>query len=257
MAFFNLGVYPKYFQHILLHSARPHVRRGKDLHPGDRISEGLPQGAHLCLPSMPVSSASPSTPQHPAADVRRLHQSLRHLADGRLRPHPARRPGRECPRPPSQLPHGLHEPDPPVSVLEHELPRGASHVPAGALPRAAEAARCREGRLPHALSEPLRRLARDRPDRRQAGQRSRLSRQAPASRSRKPGRKKASLASDATARRGRLDRGLRRRRSRPRRRHPLRPRQENLSPSTATQTASSTPPTASAPTATPISPTAW
>ena len=47
-------------------------------------------------------------------------------------------------------------------LLEHELPRGAPHVPAGALPRAAEAARCREGRLPDAISESPCGLARDR-----------------------------------------------------------------------------------------------
>ena len=70
---------------------------------------------------------------------------LRRLADADLRLHPARRAGRERARPPAQLPHGLHEPAQPLPVLEHELPRRAPHVPAGALPRPAEAARAGQG----------------------------------------------------------------------------------------------------------------
>ena len=66
--------------------------------------------------------------------------------------HAARRAGRERARPSAQLPDGLHEPDQPLPVLEHELPRGAPHVPAGALSRAAAAARTRESR--HAQAVP-------------------------------------------------------------------------------------------------------
>ena len=46
--------------------------------------------------------------------------------------------GRECPRPSSELPHSVYVLDPPLSVLEHELPRGTPHVSAGALSRPAE-----------------------------------------------------------------------------------------------------------------------
>ena len=55
--------------------------------------------------------------------------------------HAARRPGGKRARPSAQLPHGLHEPDQSVPLLEHELSRGTSHVPAGALSCLAEAAR--------------------------------------------------------------------------------------------------------------------
>ena len=55
-------------------------------------------------------------------------------------------PGRERARPPAELPHGLHERRQPLPVLEHELPRRAPHVPAGALPRSAQAARTGQGR---------------------------------------------------------------------------------------------------------------
>ncbi len=68
-----------------------------------------------------------------------------------LRLYPARRVGRERAGPPPGLPHGLHEPDQPLPVLEHELPCRAPHVPAGALPRPAQAARTHQGRFAAAL----------------------------------------------------------------------------------------------------------
>ncbi len=61
MSFFNLRVYPKYFRHILLHSTRPHVCRGENLHPRDGVSQGLSQGARLLSPFMPSSLGSPFT----------------------------------------------------------------------------------------------------------------------------------------------------------------------------------------------------
>ena len=48
MSFFNLGVYPKYFKHILLHSFGRMSLPRKNLHSRDGVSRGLSQGARLC-----------------------------------------------------------------------------------------------------------------------------------------------------------------------------------------------------------------
>ena len=65
----------------------------------------------------------------------------------RLRPHPARRHGRERARPPAQHPHGEDVRGQPVPLLEHELPRRAPHVPDGPVLPAAGAARGDQARL--------------------------------------------------------------------------------------------------------------
>ena len=87
-------------------------------------------------------------PLDPAGDVRRTAVPLRRLAGALFRRHAAYRPGRGRPRPSAELAHRLHEPDLPLPLLEHELPRRTSHVPDGALSRAAEAARGDQGGLP-------------------------------------------------------------------------------------------------------------
>jgi fatty acid desaturase len=48
----------------------------------------------------------------------------------------ARRAERGCRGPSPEFSHGLHEPDQPLDLLEHELPRRTSHVPDGSLSRA-------------------------------------------------------------------------------------------------------------------------
>ncbi|MFO1058702.1 MAG: fatty acid desaturase [Dongiaceae bacterium] len=81
-----------------------------------------------------------------AADAGRAADLLWRLAGaGAVRLHPACRARRGRARPPAQLPHRPHEPGVPLPLLEHELPRRAPHVPDGALPRFAAAARGDQG----------------------------------------------------------------------------------------------------------------
>ena len=93
--------------------------------------------------------------QHPATDVHRPARPLRDVADVHLRLHATRRPCRKRARPSAQLPNGLHEPHQPIPLLEHELPRGTPHVPAGALPQPRPAPRAGESRHAEALFGPI------------------------------------------------------------------------------------------------------
>ena len=126
-------------------------------------------------------------------------------------------------------------------------------VPYHALPRLHAAVK---DDCPTPYAEPLQRLARDRSYAAEAGERSRLPRQAPAARA------QAARARSVLYVRGCIPTpkaGLRFAQL-PNCGAPMRSASttpEKLTLSTATKTASSTPPTASAPTATPISPTAW
>ncbi len=121
---------------ILLRNAAgnlsPDERR---LHPGQRSAQGHPRRPHPHrhlrghagrhgLDARLRCGLGLAHPVH--ADRRPAH--LRHLAHVPDRPDPARRAGRGCGRPPPEQPHGLHEPDQPLDLLEHELPRRASHV---------------------------------------------------------------------------------------------------------------------------------
>jgi fatty acid desaturase len=65
---------------------------------------------------------------------------FRHLADDHPQHAAARGPGGKRARPPPQLPHGVHESNQPVHLLEHELSCGAPHVSLGAVSRVAKAA---------------------------------------------------------------------------------------------------------------------
>ena len=76
-----------------------------------------------------------------AADADRPAAFLRRVARHPHRPFAARRARRQCDRPPAEFAHGADEPDQPLHLLEHELPRRTPHVPDGALSRAAQAAR--------------------------------------------------------------------------------------------------------------------
>jgi hypothetical protein len=145
------GRLSQYFRQILRHALGriPPTRR---LHPRDRIPQGLSQRARSIWQFMRRHRAPIYTRSILPLLFCRLPQFFRHVAHDHPYTHAARRPGGERPRPPAQLPDGLHESNQPVPLLEHELPRGAPHVPAGAVPRAPEAAQGREGRLPAALS---------------------------------------------------------------------------------------------------------
>ncbi len=123
------------------------LRRREGLHPRERALEGDPRRAdphrdlrrhHRRRPRLPL--VDPADGDRPAAHLRRL-------AHGDVRAAAARRARRQRHRPPAEQPHGLHEPDLALHLLEHELPHRAPHVPDGALPRAAAAARAGEGRL--------------------------------------------------------------------------------------------------------------
>ncbi len=61
MAFFDLGVYPKYFRHILLHSVGHMSAEERTYVPEARVYKGLPQGAYLSRLSMPRSLGFLST----------------------------------------------------------------------------------------------------------------------------------------------------------------------------------------------------
>ena len=82
--------------------------------------------------------------RHPAVGLWRLALS-------RLRADAACGHGRGRARPSAELAHRLHEPGVPLPLLEHELPRRASHVPDGPLSRAAGAARGDEALFPDTL----------------------------------------------------------------------------------------------------------
>ena len=149
---------------ILLRQARGQaLRRREGLHPRERALEGDPRRAdphrdlcrdHRRRAGLPL--VDPADGDRPAAHLRRL-------AHGDDRPAAARRARRQRHRPPAEQPHRLHEPDLALHLLEHELPHRAPHVPDGALPRAAAAARAGEGRLSAAEHLDPRRLHRDVP----------------------------------------------------------------------------------------------
>ena len=142
---------------------RPADGGGNDLRARERAPEGLSNRAHLSGDLCAGHRRLHLFPLDSAGDVGRPSVALRRLAPALFRLHPASRSRRGRPRPPAQFAHRLHEPDLPVPLLEHELPRRASPVPADSVSRAAEAARGDQGGLPRALSEHHRRLSRDHP----------------------------------------------------------------------------------------------
>ncbi|CAI8696818.1 putative Proline dehydrogenase / Delta-1-pyrroline-5-carboxylate dehydrogenase [Burkholderia sp. IT-111MI5] len=141
---------------------RPARRRGAHLRARIGMAEGRARVAHpsggLC-----ARGRCFAVPAHaPAAALHRLAEPLRRVAVPVLRPHAARGHARERARSSAQLPHRDDESGVPLPVLEHELPRRAPHVPDGAVPRAAEAARGREGRHAAAVPQHARRVCGDR-----------------------------------------------------------------------------------------------
>src|SRR6185312_16664188 len=100
------------------------------------------------------------------------------MAGADLRLHATCRPGGKCAGPPAELPHGVHESDTPLPLLEHELSRRAPHVPAGAVPQSAEASRTGESRHAHALQRSVDSMARSDSLRAAAGKRSDVPREA-------------------------------------------------------------------------------
>ncbi|EYD75892.1 putative hydrocarbon oxygenase MocD [Rubellimicrobium mesophilum DSM 19309] len=129
--------------------------------PRDRVAQGHPRGPHLDRDLRRHDPRRPGLPLGRAASACRPAPALRRLAPHHDGAAAARRAGGQRHRPPAQLAHRVHEPDQPVHLLEHELPRGAPHVPHGALPRAAEAARNHQARPPEAQRLDRRGLRRD------------------------------------------------------------------------------------------------
>ena len=123
-------------------------RRGGDLRPRDRNGPRSSAPPASGWRSMPRRSRSRiwlgrccrCCHGRPAAHVRRAGIAV-------IRAAAARRARRQRARPSAELAHRLHEPDLPLPLLEHELPHRAPHVPDGALPRAAGAARADQARL--------------------------------------------------------------------------------------------------------------
>ena len=152
------------------------------------------------------------------------------LAHVHLRPYATCGSGRKRARPSAQLPDGLYERHQPLPLLEHELPRGTPHVPAGALPQPAEAARTGQGGHAQALQRPVGSVARDHSRRFPAGERPHLLYPTRVAHAEHPHRRPghfAHLHRQGPARR-RLGRNLRQQLPAKRRRHPLRPRRQDL-----------------------------
>ena len=130
---------------------RPPCAGRGDVHPRVRAAGRVRACAHLRRDLRDYDRSGDLLRQPAAADVHRSADVLRLVADGDVRLHAARRPGGERARSSAELPHGVHEPGAPVPVLEYELPRRASHVPAGAVSQSAEAARGDQDGLPDAV----------------------------------------------------------------------------------------------------------
>ena len=113
----------------------PHPRRAR-LHPGVGTPKGDPDGARLRLGLGAHRWCRRCDTKCGTPSVRDRSQLLREMAHGGLWGHAARRPRRGHPRSPPEQPHGADEPPAPLSLLEHELPHRAPHVPDRAVPRA-------------------------------------------------------------------------------------------------------------------------
>ena len=142
---------PELFSETAAARHRQDFRAGKNLHPPERVSEGLSECADLSGPlsgdhrvGCRDAELAAGLPVRPAA-------VFRDLADDHPEHAAARGPCGERARPPPQLPHGVYESNQPVHLLEHELSCGTPHVSAGPLSRLVRTARGDQGRLPAAL----------------------------------------------------------------------------------------------------------
>ena len=159
MSFFNLRVYAKYFRRILLHSAGRMAAEEKTYIPEIEFPKVYRKARiYVAIYAVVIALSIISRSILPLLLVG-LTNLFGTWLTGHLRVHAARGPGGECSRPPSQLPDGLYEQDPPLPVLEHELSRRAPYVSTGAVSRPAEVTCRRQGRLCRAVSEPFRGLA--------------------------------------------------------------------------------------------------
>ena len=144
---FNARAFERMLTHVARHSVGRVTRRRSRVHSALRVPEGLRAGTNLCRDLPRDAGVVRVLPHLAAVRVRARAEPLRRVADGDLRVDAACGPGRERSRSPPQLPDHHDEPHSSVPVLEHELPPGTSHVPAGSVPPAAPPAHDRERRL--------------------------------------------------------------------------------------------------------------
>src|SRR6202000_2524597 len=97
------------------------------------MAEGDSRSAHHPRDLCGCNRLVPLFPFGAAAALYRAAESLRRMALSVLRPDTTCGHARECARSPAQLPHRAHESGVPLSLLEHELSRRASHVSDGAV----------------------------------------------------------------------------------------------------------------------------
>ena len=139
MSFFNLGNYPKYFQHIVMHSFGRMSAEEKTFIPEAEFPKVFRKArVYICIYAAVIGLSLYSRSILPLmlVGLTNLFGTWLMVVYGL---YSACRSGGERSRPPTELPHRVYEPGPPVSVLEHELPRRAPHVSAGALPCPAKA----------------------------------------------------------------------------------------------------------------------
>ena len=108
LSFFSLKAIPKYFWHVVLHCAGRLTPEEKTFIPESEYGKVFLPGPALRLDLRGRHRAGRLPTQHSAADVHRAADALRLVADADLRLHAARRLGGKRPRPPAELPHGLH-----------------------------------------------------------------------------------------------------------------------------------------------------
>ena len=123
MSFFNLSGYPRYFKGLLLHSMDRMSADEKTYIPETEFPKIFLR-ARICLTIytavIALSVAERSILPLMFAGFTNFFGTW--LISG-LRPHATCGTGGKCLRSPLELPHCVHESDPPVSLLEHELPR--------------------------------------------------------------------------------------------------------------------------------------
>ena len=131
---------PAFFRKLFLHAGGRLNSEEQTYVPESERHKVYSQGAHLSRDLRGRRCRLPVVALDPARDADRPAVLLRRVARAPFRRDPASRPRRGRPRPPAQFSHRLHEPDLPVPLLEHELSRRASHIPADPVSRAP--ARC-------------------------------------------------------------------------------------------------------------------
>ncbi len=136
--FFNIGTYEMYFKQIVLHSLGRMSAEEKTYIPETEFHQSLSlKRASMCFSTLCVIALAIYERSILPLMFVGIAGFLRRLAGASLLSHSARRTCGKRPRSPPELQNGVYEPDQPLSLLEHGLPRGASYVPAGALSRSA------------------------------------------------------------------------------------------------------------------------